>query len=76
MRMYECPQCGSVKSWAFDEGEPASSIWDRFDKCSPDTGYCWKCKFRYYEHIDHPLDEQIEEFREDRKQKRLVKNVG
>ena len=70
--MYECPQCGSIKSWHFSEGESASSIWDRFDKVNPDTGYCWKCKFGYSEHVNHPLKEQIKEFREKRKSKREV----
>ena len=72
--MDACPQCGSVKSWAFDAGEPAASIWDRFDKCSPDTGYCWKCHFSYYEHVQHPLSEQIAEFRAKRTADRLARS--
>lgn len=72
MRIHECPQCGSTKSWCFDEGESASSIWDRFDKASPDTGHCYKCGFSYSEHVKHPLEEQIREFREERKRKRLA----
>ncbi len=67
--MNSCPQCGSVKSWHFSEGERADSIWDRFDKVSPDTGKCWKCGFAYSEHIKHPLEEQIKEFREKRQEK-------
>lgn len=64
--MEECPQCGSIKSWHFCEGELADSIWDRFDKVSPDEGGCSKCGFRYSEHIKHPLEKQIKEFRENR----------
>lgn len=64
--MNECPQCGSIKSWHFSPGEPAASIFDRFDKVSPDQGWCNKCGFSYSEHIRHPLEEQIREFREGR----------
>ena len=71
---YCCPQCGSVKSWHFCEGESASSIWDRFDKVNPDTGKCWKCGFGYSEHVNHSLDEQIKNFREERKRKRERSN--
>ncbi len=69
--MYEenCPQCNSIKSWHFIEGESADSIWDRFDKVSPDQGKCFKCGFSYNEHIEHPLEEQIKQFREIRAKK-------
>jgi len=66
---YGCPQCGSVKSWHFCEGD-YNGPWDRFDKASPDTGNCWKCGFGYSEHVNHPLSEQIKNFREERKRKR------
>lgn len=64
---FSCPQCGSVKSWHFCEGDynPPES---RFDKANPDTGHCWKCGFSYYEHVQHSLREQIEEFRKKRKE--------
>lgn len=65
--METCPQCNSIKSWHFCEGEPADSIWDRFDKVSPDIGHCWKCGFSYNEHIKYPLEEQIQQFRIKRK---------
>ncbi len=68
-----CPQCGSVKSWHFTEGEPASSIEDRFDKVSPDEGECWKCGFTYSEHVKHTLYEQLEKFREEKITKKMVK---
>lgn len=64
-----CPQCGSIKSWHFSEGDYNQSG-DRFDKANPDTGYCWKCKFGYSEHINHPLSEQIKRFRNERDQRR------
>ena len=66
---YCCPQCGSVKSWYFSEGDYNASF-DRFDKANPDTGYCYKCKFSYSEDCRHPLSEQIQEFRDKRKEKR------
>ncbi len=62
-----CPQCGSVKSWHFVEGEKANSPEDRFDKVSPNEGKCWKCGFGYSEHINRPLKQQIKEFRANRK---------
>lgn len=65
--MQSCPQCGSVKSWLFDEGEYASDPFARFDKTVPDRGYCRKCGFHYSEHAFHPLSEQINKFREERK---------
>ena len=34
--MESCPQCNSVKSWLFDEGEYASDPEARFDKTTPD----------------------------------------
>lgn len=71
---YCCPQCGSIKSWHFSEGESASSSWDRFDKVSPDTGNCWKCGFGYSEHVNHPLKEQVEKFRKDRRLKKENQN--
>jgi len=61
-----CPQCGSKKSWHYDDGVYADSVWDRFDKVEPATGRCWKCGFNYAEHINHPLEEQIEKFRKER----------
>ena len=61
-----CPQCGSTKSWHFSEGD-YNAPGDRFDKATPDTGNCWKCGFGYSEHINHPLKEQIEKFRKERK---------
>jgi len=57
-----CPQCGSVKSWHFCEGD-YNGPFDRFDKASPDTGYCRKCRFYYSEHVNRPLQQQIDEFR-------------
>ena len=71
--MESCPQCGSIKSWHFSEGEKADSPFDRFDKVSPDEGNCWKCGFGYSEHIKHSLEEQIEKFREQRKLRKVVK---
>jgi len=66
-----CPQCGSIKSWHFCEGD-YNGPFDRFDKATPDIGYCWKCGFNYYEHIHRPLKQQIEEFRVKRKAKKVV----
>ncbi len=65
-----CPQCGSIKSWHFCEGD-YNQPEDRFDKANPDMGHCWKCGFHYSEHVKHPLDEQIKTFREERKTQRL-----
>ena len=63
---YACPQCGSIKSWHFCEGD-YNQPGDRFDKASPDIGRCWKCGFSYSEHVAHSLENQIKEFREKRK---------
>lgn len=71
--MNTCPQCGSIKSWYFDEGEYSSDPEARFDKETPDTGYCRKCGFHYSEHALHPLGEQLETFREERKRGRVEK---
>ena len=68
--MTSCPQCGSVKSWLFDEGEYDRDPEARFDKTVPDRGYCRKCGFHYSEHAFHPLEEQINKFREERKIKK------
>ena len=66
-----CPQCGSIKSWHFCEGD-YNGPFDRFDKANPDIGCCWKCGFHYSEHINHSLKQQIEEFRAKRKAKKIV----
>ena len=69
--MKSCPQCGSVKSWHYDDGVYADSTDDRFDKVEPATGRCWKCGFCYAEHVQHPLSKQIEKFRKERKARKL-----
>lgn len=68
--MKACPQCSSVKSWYFEEGDYASDPEARFNKETPDMGFCGKCGFHYSEHVLHPLEEQINKFREERKNKK------
>ena len=60
---YSCPNCGSIDKWHFSQGDSASSVWDRFDKTSPDEGHCDNCGFRYSEHVSHSLREQLGDFR-------------
>lgn len=58
-----CPCCG-YKKYLFNEGDRADSPLDRFDKASPDIGYCWTCGYGYSEHVDHPESEQIEKHKQ------------
>ena len=67
-----CPCCG-YKKYLFSEGERASSIWDRFDKTSPNIGYCWACEYYYSEHVDHPEKEQIEKHKQSKKWQEFLK---
>ncbi len=62
--MEYCPNCNCKRWWHFCEGEMAGSSIDRFDKVSPDEGWCSKCGFRYSEHVNHPLEEQLKRFKE------------
>ena len=57
-----CPVCGEFTYFCF-YGEKADSVWDRFDKVSPDRFWCPSCDFRYSEHVFHPEREAVEKYK-------------
>lgn len=56
-----CPCCYDEENYEFHWGvfEPEH----RFGGSEPHEGYCSNCGFRYVEHIKHPEEEQVANYR-------------
>ena len=72
MKNLQCPNCGknTYEEW---EGEYDIPDESGAKKLSPDTGKCSSCGFSYSEHIEHPLEEQVKNFKEKVVERKLLK---
>ena len=59
MNSNECPNCG-------EEGYHHVSGWQNGEPLEPDEAWCDKCGFRWIEHCEHPLSEQLAKFKRKR----------